>query len=128
MKTAILSGIFSLFLVSFGARSAPDPWVLVAAADDGNTKILAKGTTVKKTDKGVSFVIQYLIRDTPSQNYEVKYFQAYISRKVCSDGYGSLSFTPISGNKNEGFTSEYVSDGASVSSSVGDNLCSLVNN
>lgn len=128
MKVTILSGLLSLFLVSACVQAAEDPWVPVGGSADGNSKVLAKVTTLKKTNTSVSVLVQYLLRPTSYENYNVSYYKVSLTREACSNGYGKLMFTPISGDTNGGFISDYVADGESVGSSVGDNLCSTLTN
>jgi len=128
MKAAILLGLLALSLINTNVQAAQEPknpWFDMVSSSDGNAKILAKLDSVKKSEKSVSVLIQYLLRDQPGANFTVKYYQLSISKQACDDGYGEVKFTPISKSKQDGFTSEYVEGGQSMAAFAAENLCYL---
>lgn len=128
MKQYLLAAVLTLASISSNAFADSNSWITIGESSDSNYKVLAKSSTLKIEPKSISVLVQYLIRKSSSDAYDVNYFKVTLPKQACKDGVGVLSFSPLSGNPYAAFTAGYVAEGASVGANVGDQLCSILKN
>jgi curli biogenesis system outer membrane secretion channel CsgG len=128
MKQYLLAAVLTLASISSSAFADSSSWMTIGESSDSNYKVLAKSSTLKIGPKNISVLVQYLIRKSASDAYDVSYFKVTLPKQACEDGVGNLSFSPLSNDGPGAFTSEYVSEGASVGANIGDHLCNALKN
>lgn len=101
----------------------PNNWVKLASSGDDGTIIYGKKGTYAKEKASRSFVIQYFSRNPGRSTYAVSFYKVSVSDKDCQNKYGKIIFANLQG-KTE-FSGDYIEDGGSIGSTVGDILCAL---
>lgn len=130
MKRYFLAAALTLASISSNAfgntgfnEPNPENWVKLVSSEDDGTIIYGKKGTFVKEKANHSFVIQYFSRNPGRATYGVSFYKVSVSNKDCQNKYGKIIFANLQGQTE--FSGDYIEDGGSIGSTIGDILCAL---
>lgn len=100
-------------------------WVKIASTDvDGiHAEVSAKKGSFRHDKKTSSMLVQQIATKKDNGESSVQFYKVAISDDACDNGYGSISYFNLKGQKE--FDGDYIHEGQNVASEVGAILCVL---
>ncbi|ENL1650986.1 hypothetical protein [Raoultella ornithinolytica] len=117
-KKIALLGSFALFTANFSFAEATSSWFKVTTGQSGIYS--AKKGTFRYSKGESSVLFMYQTKDN-----KVEYYKGSIKDTYCDNGYGEMKFFNMDGRF--AFKADYVAEGTSVGSALGDFMCGLRN-
>ena len=107
------------------AEESDSPWVHITSTtvDGLHAEISAKKGSFIHANKASSLLVQQTTTRKDNGESSVYFYKATVSDEACDNGYGSLVYYNLKGQKE--FENDYIEGGNSVASGVGGVICGL---
>lgn len=125
MKKIAMLLMCGLVVGTAAAEENNSSWVRIASTDvDGlHAVVSAKKGSFRHDKKTSSMLVQQIATRKDNAESSVQFYKVTISDEACDNGYGSISYFNLKGQKE--FDGDYIHEGENVASEVGAILCAL---